>query len=262
MLGNNKSNAWNPQQYGIYQTYRSRPAQDLVNALPDIDCRNIVDLGCGPGNITALLRKLYPEASILGLDNSKPMLEKAIETYPNDTWVEQDIRNLSGDYDLVFSNAALQWLPDHKNLFPSIFCCVRPGGCMAVQMPRNADLLSHQALTETIEDLLESFPELQQHIRRNPVGTPLEYHNIFRGLGAESDIWETTYLHELFGDNPVLEWVKGSALSPVRGTLSQKAYQDFEDKYSEKLREYYPKLSNGVTLFPFKRIFMIAKKLR
>ena len=260
MMGKNKASAWNPQQYHKYQAYRSRPARDLINQLPSDGVSSIVDLGCGPGDITELLKARYPKADILGVDNSKPMLEAARQKYPEQTWLDQDIASTTGRFDLIFSNAALQWLPDHKKLLAGLFDCLNPGAYLAIQMPRNAELLSHKLLTDTVESFLNRFPQLKQHIRKNPVQTPQEYFEIFSPLGALCDIWETTYLHELIGDNPVLEWVKGSALSPMRGTLSHAEYREFEQAYGKKLQAAYPKMPNGSTLFPFKRIFMVVKK--
>ncbi|MFK7825625.1 MAG: methyltransferase domain-containing protein [Oligoflexales bacterium] len=260
MLGRNKADAWNPKQYHLYKNSRNQPALDLMNTLPKDDVLKIVDLGCGPGNVTQQLKARYPNSHVLGIDNSSPMLAQAKENYPQIDWQKLEISDVKGSFDLIFSNAALHWLSNHKQLFPNLLELLSPKGTLAIQMPCTKDRRSHICLESLVNDYLERFPELKQHMRKNPVCTMEEYYELLAETGVDVDIWETTYLHVLEGDNPVLEWMKGSALSPIRGTLKGDDYHSFEKEYGEKLKDYYPINKNFKTFYQVKRIFILAKK--
>ena len=223
-------------------------------------------MGCGPGNSTILLRDEFANANIVGIDSSEEMLNQARKMYPQLMWKLEDIAHLSSNADLIFSNAALQWLPNHEQLFPHLFSMVNNGGVFATQMPCNFSYPSHMLLRETIKENSAWQSKLAHIVREQPIlsETPVygksAYYDILVKNAKYIDIWETEYLQQLAGENAVLEWVKGTALSPVRNNLSLDEYDKFIDIYNTKLLKEYPQQDNGITLFPFKRLFIIAMK--
>ncbi|MFI5018648.1 MAG: trans-aconitate 2-methyltransferase, partial [Dongiales bacterium] len=179
---------------------------------------------------------------------------------PGLTFVEGDIAGWSAPEpaDLLFSNATLQWLGDHPSLFPRLMTQVKPGSVLAVQMPRNHGEPSHQAMLAAAE----AGPwreRLRPLLRPSPVAPPAAYHALLRPLAARLDIWETVYLHELSGENPVAEWTKGTALKPLLDALDGEQRRGFEADYRARVAEAYPATASGHTLFPFRRLFLIAE---
>ncbi len=254
--------AWNPEQYLRFAQPRLRPALDLIARL-SFDApapRAIVDLGCGTGSITALLSARWPEAEVTGIDSSAEMLEKAAADVPQVRWVEASVDAWSADapLDLVFSNAALQWVGAHDRLFPHLAGQVASGGILAVQMPRNHQALSHTAITALARsdhwrDRLEPL------IREAPVHRPGDYFGWLQPFG-DVDIWETEYLQVLHGPDPVKEWTKGTFLRPFLQALDEDDARAFEDAYAAALRPGYPARADGTTLFPFKRLFIVLRR--
>jgi len=236
---------------------RLRPGLDLIANIPDLAARSVIDLGCGTGRLTERLRARWPQAEIAGLDSSPKMLEQARGDFPAIDWVEGDIGawQPDGPLDIIMSNAALHWLPDHATLFPRLFGYLAPGGVLAVQMPRNWSAPSHVLVREAAEAL--GFAE---RIGPDwiPVAEPPFYHDLMAPLAAHLEIWETTYIQPLEGDNPVVDWIRSTALQPVMDKLDAAEADDFLRLYGEKVRAAYPKRANGVTLFPFRRLFVMA----
>ncbi|MEO8132417.1 MAG: methyltransferase domain-containing protein [Betaproteobacteria bacterium] len=253
---------WNAEQYLRFGGHRIRPVLDLVGA---IDCRapqRVLDLGCGPGNATMMLRARWPHCDLTGLDNDPVMLARARDDFPAERWLEGDIDAWShapGDArpDVVFTNAALQWLPDHASLFPRLIAGVCPGGVFACQMPHNFAAPSHRLLRETMNDARWR-DRLGEFARWEPVGESAQYYDWLQPLAVSLDVWETEYLQVLEGADAVLEWVKGSALVPVRELLPASDYAAFTAGYGERLREAYPRRADGTTLLPFRRLFMVV----
>lgn len=260
---------WDPTQYGAFAGPRFRPALDLIARIPDIPAREIVDLGCGPGTITALLAKRWAEASVTGLDSSDTMLARAQGDHPPETfaklkWVQSDIAAWSPDrrLDVIFSNAALHWLPDHDALFPRLLSALAPGGVLAVQMPRNFDAPSHHLMREVAESTRFAG---RIDLKPSPVQAPSWYDDCLSGaaktLGEITlDLWETEYLHRLEGEDAVLNWVRGTALLPVFAALAGTEREAYLADYGARLREAYPRRSDGITLFPFRRLFIVARR--
>lgn len=239
-----------------------RPALDLLQRLPDhFRPRRVIDLGCGTGEITALLKERWPEAEVTGLDSAAAMLDKARALTGAVAWIEADIAQWAPEepFDLVFSNAALQWVDGHELLFPRLMRSVAEHGCLAVQMPCNFDAPSHRLMRETAArdpwgDRLLSL------LRAEPVLPAERYYDLLRPLAAEIDLWETEYLHILEGDTPVLDWVKGSGLRPILDTLTDPTERArFLGRYQARLAEAYPRRGDGRTLFPFRRLFLAAR---
>lgn len=257
--------AWDPKQYLAFAEPRLRPAIDLLNRVDASlaghgEPRRAVDLGCGPGNVTKLLRARWPDAELTGIDSSAAMLARAAKDVPDVTWRRADIARFAPDapVDLIFSNAALHWLGDHAKLFPQLIEGLAPGGLLAVQMPRNHGAASHTGMVAAAK----AGPwanKLKPLLRPAPVAEPHVYYDLLRPHFATLDIWETEYLHVLDGPDPVVEWTKGTALKPLLDALSGAERKGFLTDYSHRMREAYPMRADGRTLFPFRRLFMIGR---
>ncbi|MEN9864840.1 MAG: hypothetical protein RL748_430 [Pseudomonadota bacterium] len=251
---------WNPTQYNKYHDYRTRPACDLINAIPDLRYNSAIDLGCGTGHITQMLADKFKPAHLSGIDSSQAMLDKAQVGFPHLNWVLGDIGDTEklGQHDLVFSNAALQWLPGHQHLLPQLL--QQTNKVLAIQMPNNFQAASHVLLRETIHEDPLYREKLQAIVRTDPVMSLTQYYDLLSPATRHLDMWETNYLQQLEGDNPVLEWVKGTALVPVQANLGAQEFTEFKARYNTKLLQAYPKDGKGVTLFPFSRLFIVAVK--
>ena len=251
---------WDPTCYLRFGAQRLRPAAELLARVPLTAPDSIVDLGCGPGNATRLLADRWPLAELTGVDRSSEMLAEARRDGPDAGWIEADLADWTPDrrFDLLYSNATLHWLDHHDVLFPRLMTLLRPGGVLAVQMPRNFAAPSHVLLRDTAA----SGPwaaQLATVLREDPVGEPAFYYGLLSGSASSIDIWETEYLQVLEGEDAVLNWVRGTALRPVIETVDAEALGAFEARYAERLRAAYPRRpEDGRTLFPFKRLFVIA----
>ena len=253
---------WDPQQYQRFNDERSRPFFDLLARVPDDDVYTVADLGCGPGNLTETLAARWPEAQIWGVDNSPEMLTAATKLPPHPylRFVAGDIFDWQPERPLerLISNAALQWVPDHLTLIPRLVSLLAPRGVLAVQMPFNFDEPTHTLLEEVRAQepwLTILGPRQRQYF----VQPPAWYADTLHALGMSVDLWETIYYHVLNGSDAVLEWVKGTALRPALSKLSPPHQQEFLTVYGEKLRNVYPAGPYG-TLFPFKRLFFVARR--
>jgi trans-aconitate 2-methyltransferase len=252
---------WQPERYLAFADQRTRPARDLLARVPLANPARVADLGCGPGNSTALLAQRWPEAAIIGVDSSPEMLAQARASDVRATWIEADIAAWTPDdpLDLIYANAALQWLDHHATLLPRLLGLLRAAGALAVQMPRNFEAPSHALLRDTAR----SGPwadRLAGTLDRPSVAAPAWYHDLLAPHAAALDIWETEYLHVLAGDDPVLSWTRGTALRPVMPALDADQFAAFEAAYAERLRMAYPKRADGGTLFPFRRLFIVAQR--
>ncbi|MEQ8665228.1 MAG: methyltransferase domain-containing protein [Rhodospirillales bacterium] len=251
---------WDPAQYERFSGHRLRPALDLLNAVNLAEPKAIADLGCGNGTVTALLRERWPGAAVTGIDSSAEMLERARAVDDVVTWQEGDVGAwCPAGEDLVFSNAALHWLDDHESLFTGLVDRLKPGSVLAVQMPDNFDQASHQALRDASDD--EAWCDrLAPAAGRRPVASPEKYFQWLRPRVKSLDIWQTTYLQALHGPDAVFEWIKGAAMRPLLGLLSEDERGRFEDMCREALNAAYPPGDDGRTLFPFRRLFIVAVK--
>jgi trans-aconitate 2-methyltransferase len=228
--------------------------------IPDRGYRTIVDLGCGPGELTVSLGDRWPQARVLGLDSSPDMLASASRHARTGRleFRQGDIADFDEPHDLIFSNAALQWLGDHDQLIPRLAELVNPGGCLAVQMPSNFYAKSHALLNETAAT--GPWAARLAGGWRPPGSMPPDFYvKALWPLGFKVDAWETEYYFVLQGQDPVLEWVRGTALRPVLGLLEPEDASAFTAAYAYRLRAAYPATPYG-TLFPFKRLFFIATR--
>ena len=252
---------WDPQQYLKFSGHRLRPAVDLLMRIPDFPVRSVADLGAGAGNVTRLLKERWPDATVTGVEGSAEMVAAGRKAAPDINWQQQDLSawHPAQTYDLIYSNAALHWLPDHVALFPALMQKVARGGILAVQMPRNFTAPSHVLIGEAA--LNGPWRSKVEHlVTPPPVTEPAFYHGLLAPLAANIDIWETEYLQVLEGENPVKEWTKGTWLTRYLDILQGEERAAFEAAYGERVARAYPKNAAGQTLFPFRRLFMVAQR--
>lgn len=251
---------WDPAQYGKFADERNRPFVDLVGRIDATAPRRVVDLGCGPGNLTALLHERWPDAAVEGIDSSPEMIGEA--SADGVAFRVGDIASWqpAADTDVVVSNAAFQWVPSHRSLLREWAAALPSGAWLAWQVPGNFDQPSH-ALMRSLAASPRWAHRLSGVLRHgDPVDSPEQYAALLLERGWTADAWETTYVHVLSGDDPVLEWVRGTGLRPALAALPDDAERaQFETEYAALLRDAYPKGPGG-TLFPFRRIFCVGHK--
>lgn len=259
------SHTWDPDRYLRYADERGRPFVDLIGRVDADAPGTVLDLGCGPGNLTRLLKQRWPDAKVAGIDSSREMIASA-STIDGIAWEVADLRDwartdpvaLRAPVDVLVSNATLQWVPEHLDLLPGLLDRVTPGGWFAFQVPGNFDEPSHTTRTE-----LASREPYAEHVRDARVPTshgPGDYARVLLDFGCEVDAWETTYLHVLTGPDPVFEWVSGTGARPTLQALPDDLRPRFEAEFRALLREAYPADAAGRVILPFRRIFVVARK--
>lgn len=247
---------WDPKQYHQFSDARMRPGYDLLAQIPDNHYESIIDLGCGTGELTKQLQEKFQPKQIIGLDSSETMLAKAKSQFDTITWQLNNIENVKENYDLIFSNAALQWIDNHEALMKKLLNITKK--TIAIQVPNNFDMPSHVLLRETIEEEPYFYKKLAHTLRYQPVLTPKAYYDIFSEKAKAINIWTTTYWQALTGEHAVLAWVKGTALTPIEAALDADDFQRFVEIYQAKLDKAYPRREDGTTLFDFSRLFIMA----
>jgi trans-aconitate 2-methyltransferase len=251
--------SWNADQYLQFADERTRPCHDLINRIALMQPHRIIDLGCGPGNSTEALTERWPEAEVTGLDGSPDMIAAARRSHPNRRWLHGDIATWSADvpYDLVFSNAAVHWVPDHSVAFPRLLQQVAPGGAFAVQVPANFDAHAHRLMQELAYSQLwrNHFP---RKVREWLAHEPAFYYDAVAPLAQRIDLWTTEYFHIMQSPKAIVEWYKGTGLRPFLDLLTAVHQDRFLAEYEALLASAYPRRSDGHVLFPFLRLFLIA----
>lgn len=254
---------WDPGQYLKYSSERARPFFDLLARVQADEPRYVVDLGCGPGNLSAALAERWPSAEVLGVDNSPEMIEAAragTGQHPRVSFQLADIQDWQPGrpVDVLVSNAVLQWVPGHHDLVARWPGMLSPGGWLAFQLPGNFDQPSHAIL----RDLAASDrwrPLLSGAELNRQAEDPGQYLDLLARAGCVVDTWETTYLHVLQGADPVAEWYRGTGLRPVLSALGEQHAEEFLAAYRERVRVAYPPAPYG-TVLPFRRVFVVANR--
>ena len=252
---------WDPAEYLKFADHRLRPALDLLAQIPLDSPSTVYDLGCGPGNITRLLAARWLDAAVTGVDSSSEMLARASQEAPEVRLLQADIAQWSPPFpaDLLFSNATMHWLDDHRRLLPRLVGQLTPGGVLAIQMPCDRDAPCHRLIDATASD----GPWQSRLSQVRPIFRSVEsaavYYQILAPLVRRVDIWESEYLHVLEGDNPVFDWTKGTALRPYLDVLDESDRGAFLAAFATRISAAYRKQPDGRTLLPFRRIFLIAR---
>jgi len=253
---------WSPAQYLKFEDERTRAARDLLNAVPTCAVMRAADIGCGPGNSTELLAARFPEAELLGVDNSEAMVEAARARLPQAAFELCAVENWSapGPWDLIFANAVFQWVPGHETLLPSLAQKLSPGGSLAIQMPDNLEEPSHTAM-RTVAAQTEFAGKLAEASKsRTPLPGAGWYYALLKPLCARVDIWRTTYVHPLAGYDAIVEWVKGAGLQPFLKPLTDSEREAYISAYKAEIAKAYQPTPDGTVLLPFPRLFIIATR--
>lgn len=254
---------WSPDQYLLYADERSRPFLELTARIEETAPAHVVDLGCGPGNLTATLAERWPAARVVGVDSSAEMIERArgVEQPGRLEFRRQDLRDWvpQEPVDVLVSNATLQWVPGHLDLLPRFVTFVAPLGWFAFQVPGNFDQPSHTILRELARQPRWKAALARHELKWPASHEPVEYLERLSELGCSVDVWETTYLHVLAGEDAVLEWMTGTGARPVLDGLADGDREEFRNAYGGELRAAYPRREHG-TVLPFRRIFVAGRR--
>lgn len=249
---------WNPEKYLQFQKQRTQPAIDLAARVSGVQPRRVIDIGCGPGNSTAVLRSVFPKADVLGIDASKNMVNTAKAKHPDISFALCDAWDIECDYDLIFSNACLQWIGDHPRLLPHFMSKLNDGGVLAVQMPVNGEEPLFRIIHEVTHEAAWGFDNNLFEINR--VLSPEEYHNILAPCTTHVDIWETVYYHIMPSHQSLIEWVRATRLRPFLDTLDEERKERFEAELLKRVQLAYPVMLNGDVLLRFRRLFFLGRK--
>lgn len=247
---------WSSTQYLKFENQRNQPAIDLMKKIVGFEPTMIADLGCGPGNSTMLLKKNFPDARIIGIDNSENMIQRAREQYKDLEFVREDIRSLTQQYDLLFSNACLQWVPEHQTLIPELITHLNGDGVFAVQFPMNNTEPLYQIIQDVASEECWNFRNVE--LDYNGTLTPDEYFDLLSASCSEFQIWETKYYHNLSNHEALLEWVKGTRIRPYLAHLDEDSKVAFEQKLLNRVKEAYQVMANGEVILHFNRFFMVG----
>ena len=254
--------AWNPDLYGKFERERTRAARDLLANVPLGAARLVYDLGCGPGNSTQLLARRFPEAKIVGIDTSEAMLAWARRRLPSGDFIRLDIAQWTPERppDVIFANAALQFVPDHEALLPRLMASLAPGGCLAVQMP---DVL-HESSHTLMRILATEEPWADRLVpvakSRPFIASPAHYYDLLRPRAASVEVWTTAYFHPLESPDAVVDWFAGSALLPYLDPLSDDERCAFLARYRKGIADAYPQSADGGLLLVYPRVFLLATR--
>lgn len=253
---------WNSEQYLKFKKQRTQPAIDLAKRIPVDHPNHILDIGCGPGNSTSVLKKMFPQAHILGVDNSEDMIQKAKESYPDidfqlcDVTTELDTLDT---YDIIFSNACLQWIPNHREFIPTVFDRLNKNGIFAVQIPMNGQETLYQIMNAVLSEPQWGFSSMR--METNETLRPEEYFDILASCTGDFDMWETVYYHNMPSVEAMVEWVKGTRLRPYLHALDDANAERLEKEITERAAAAYDTQENGEIIFKFRRFFFIARKM-
>lgn len=253
---------WNSKQYLKFKRERTQPSIDLAARIDLASPARVIDIGCGPGNSTAVVKNRFPDAEIIGVDYSENMLERARRDNPGIEFKQLDASKedwkLNGRYDVVFSNACIQWVPDHEKLLPRMMGILNEGGKMAVQVPMNYDEPIHKIIggISSSEKWRDKFPNPRVFYTL----TVEEYYDILSEISQDFALWVTTYHHRMKSHEDIIEWYKGTGLRPYLDVLGENDKAEFISEVFREIKKQYPVQKNGEIIFRFPRLFFIATK--
>ena len=254
--------SWSASQYLKFEDERARPVRDLVAAIPTAEVSRAVDLGCGPGNSTEVLRARYPSASLTGIDSAEDMVRTARARLPGVSFEQADVATWQspGPWDVILANAVLHWVSAHEVLLPRLVDALASGGSLAVQMPDNLAEPSHVLMQQVAGDGPWAAKLAGAQGERSQVAPADWYYSLLRPLCARVDVWRTTYHHPLVGLDAVVEWFKGSGLRPYLSPLDKEEQTEYLLRYRAALATAYPVQPDGSVLLPFPRLFFVATR--
>jgi len=255
---------WSSEQYLKFRNERTQPAVDLANRINLASPGKILDVGCGPGNSTHVLACRFPDAYIIGIDNSGDMISAAKKNHPDLDFrmcdAASELSQLDNDFDIVFSNACIQWVPDHRNLLKNLLNLLNSNGVLAVQIPMNYNEPVHKAIGELVST--EKWKEYFTETRVFHTLSQGEYYDLLSEISGEFSIWETVSYHVMKSHNDILEWYRGTGLRPYLSVLPDEKKAEFESDMLQILVRRYPRQKNGDIIFRFPRFFFIAHPKR
>ncbi|WP_431273744.1 trans-aconitate 2-methyltransferase [Variovorax ureilyticus] len=253
---------WNPALYRRYEDERTRPAQELLARVSLTEAARVFDLGCGPGNSTELLVHRFPGAQVVGTDNSEAMLVSARERLPEARFEFSDISIWRPETppDLIYANAALQWVPDHEALIPRLFAALAPGGVLAIQMPDNRQEPTHRLMREVASEApwANAIGDADK-IRTELLGIE-DYYDLLAADAAQVDVWRTAYQHPMASAAAIVEWVRGTGLKPFVDRLTPELQSSYLAEYERRIDGAYPPRADGRRLLAFPRMFIVAQR--
>lgn len=256
---------WDAKTYCEFLDLRTRPARDLLSAIPSsLNPHIVYDLGCGPGNSTALLKNRWPDARVTGLDSSADMLKEAKTAWPDISFIQADIANFEADekIDCLFANASLQWLDNHETVIPNLLRFLKPGGVFAIQMPNNFHSPSHQLIIKVLQGNAAWQPLLNNLIYgvcTEPLYQLPWYYDVLTKADVGSlQLWETEYFQEMAGYEAIFDWLKGTGLRPVLSVMDRGDQTLFASLLVKALAKAYTMQANQRVLLPYRRVFMVG----
>ena len=253
---------WNSAQYLKFKSQRTQPAIDLAARIDIENPLDMIDIGCGPGNSTRVLKKRFPNARVIGADYSKNMLEAAKRDNPGCDFIRLDaggdLSDLAEKFDVVFSNACIQWIPDHHKLLPNLFSMLKIDGVLAVQVPVNFEEPIHRIITKTAAS--PKWSKVFSDPRIFFTLTEEEYFDILSGLTDDFELWKTVYFHRMPDVESIIEWYRSTGLKPYLDELSENGGNDFINDVRTELVREYPARKNGEIIFRFPRLFFMARR--
>ncbi|MCC8073886.1 MAG: methyltransferase domain-containing protein [Clostridiales bacterium] len=259
-------NDWNSELYLKFKKERTQPSVDLINRITCENPKKIIDIGCGPGNSTNALKNRYPNAYIIGVDNSVNMIEKAESEYPDIDFklfdASRDFDLIIDKFDIVFSNACIQWIPNHQKLLKNMFNILKSGGSMAVQVPlsRKQPVKKVFSAVSKSDKWNRKLNQISTDIDKNTLLSE-EYFDILSDLTDDFYIWETMYFHRMPSHQSIVDWYRATGLKPYLDILKDDEKIEFEKDVLEGIKKICPTQKNGEIIFRFPRLFFIANKL-
>jgi trans-aconitate 2-methyltransferase len=255
---------WSAKQYVKFEDERTRPARDLLNAVPTRDPRRVVDLGCGPGNTTELLLERFPKAEIIGIDSSPDMVTNARARLSHISFEVADLTTWRPDpaapVDIIYSNAVFQWISGHETILPRLVGLLPEGGSLAIQMPDNLDEPSHVGMRAAAKAGAWSAKLANAEGSHTPIGTAAWFYGLLKPHARRVDIWRTVYNHPLDGIDGIVEWFKGSRLRSYLSPLDAAERESYLAAYRAAITPHYPTTPDGKVLLAFPRLFIVATR--